>query len=1302
MQSALVNLLGRWPRSWRREAPGLLILAVALAFNFCFLQSELRIGQHPPNDGVLHRAAAERLGQSLANGEPFLDPWVSEWSLGYPVWSSYQPLAHLLTAGWLALAKPWHDAPAAFAALVYLLIAFFPASVYLGARLLGLTPVAAGLSSVLVLAPSASGEYGRYGLSYGASTWRGSGLLTQVVALHLLLVALGITARAIDTGRRRALAALALATVSLAHIVFGYVAFAAAAVLGLTACAGQRARELVRLATIVLPALLLLAWFVVPLFLMHHEVNHSRYESPFKWDSAGAPAVLDELISGRLFDAGRWPVLTSLIGVGALVALRARRERAALRLLVLTGVFLALYFGRATWGHLLLLVGVPSDLHMHRLQAPFELFAVMLAGFGIARLLERLATGLLRWQGSRCWRWAALAAGAVLLVVGLVALGRERAEFLAQNTALGEESLRSSASTASALEQALAAVRAITAKTPGRVSAGKAATWGNEFKVGEVPVYAELTAAHLDQVSFLYHSMSLTSDLMVLRDEADPAHDALFGVRAVVAPAGMAVPPHLQLRATAGPFAVYEASAEGYFGLVDVGGRYLGPRASWFEPSALWLTSQSLRQGVVFALGGQTPATPVFGRWQPLPQVPAVLLEPRGHVLSEEKRGEEYRAAVEAARSCYTLVKITFHPDLLATVDGQPVPTVRVTPGFVAVPVTAGRHEVVVRYQPGPLRPLLLATGIALFILLVVLRRRAPVARHEEALASRLGGGVEAFFSARRRSAVVLLLLALIAFRPLVRGMLVDGHDATEYPPRLSELERVLGDGHVPPVWAPDLGAGHGQPLFGFAPPLVYMVALPFRGLGLGLADSLQLGLLLLFLLGAAAVYRIGRSLGFDRSVSSAGSVAWLFAPYTALDLFVRAAYAEAAAIAVAPIALFLVWRAVVKPSWQRAALAAIGVAFVMLGHNGMALLFLPALAVLVVARAWPADDRWTRLFSGGGAIAAGLGLAAFFWLPALAESELVKVDLLRTDFLRWELHAISPLQLVWGRWGYGYSGPGTDDGMSYALGAAHLTLAILGVSLALRRGDRRSRLVFATCGFIALGGALLATTWAAWVWQRLPILQFLAFPWRALALPGLLLPLLALPAFAWLRGRWRLAAVGLLVILNLPHTEPKSYLAFDDEFYEPASIARRGLNTSTREEYEPTAVVERPPWSAVRLAGAGDVAQIVELSFSTLRQEYEVRASEAVRLEASTFYYPGWRATVDGVPVAIAPVPGRGTIGLDIPAGRHRVALIFGRTPIRAIALWLSMATAILLGVAAAGARLARLGGRIRPEMRE
>ncbi|MFH1176816.1 MAG: 6-pyruvoyl-tetrahydropterin synthase-related protein, partial [Acidobacteriota bacterium] len=802
-----------------------------------------------------------------------------------------------------------------------------------------------------------------------------------------------------------------------------------------------------------------------------------------------------------------------------------------------------------------------------------------------------------------------------------------------------------------------------------------------------------LARAHLDQASLLYHSMSRTSDIMVLRDEASPVHDVLFGIRAVVAPAAMAPPKHWRRRGVHGRFAVYEASPEGYFGLVDVGARYTGPPATTHDPSSAWLAGPLPAHGVVAALESGGPALPGFARWEPFPAVPAELAGYRGEILRESKEDEVYRARVRLARECHVLLKITFDPGLRATLDGQPVAILRVTPGFAAVPVPAGEHEVAVRYAPGPLRSLLLGLGIGLFACCALVLRRPWLVRSEERMATRLGERTRRLATPRCLAAALLALLALLALRPLFRGQLISGHDATEYPPRLVELARAVSDGHLPPLWAADLGNGHGQPLFEFAPPLLYAAALPFDRLGLRLADSLQLALALLHVIGAAAMYRLGRRWKASRRAALAGAAAWLFAPYLSLDLVVRSAFAEAAALALAPLALLAVLRVCDRPDAAGVALGGAAVALVVLGHNAVALLLVPSLALLVLVRTLAGERRVQALAAGGLTLAAGLGLSAFFWLPALVEKGFVKTSLLREGFLAWSRHALAPSQLLWSPWGHGFSGPGTGDQMSFALGPLHLLLAIAGVVVLLRDRERVRRAEGLAFAALAVGGAWLATTLSAPLWARVETLQYLAYPWRALFLPGLFLPLLAVPLFDRLPRKAMIGAAAILVLLNLPHTEPRGYLTFDDEYYTPGRIAASGINTTTREEYEPRWVTERPPFTEKRLVGVDAPVEILSQKLRTARQEVLVRAADATQVEAATFFYPGWRVTVDGHAEEITIVPIRGTMSFALPAGEHRVVLELHPTPLRRAARVLSAATLLVLLGGVLATRRGRVG---------
>src|SRR5579864_5843613 len=105
-----------------REIAGLLLLAFALLFNAILLAPEARIERVPVNDLPFQIGAAQRLGESIAHHEPFLDPWVSQWSLGFPLWRIYQPLPHLVAAAVIAVSRPFASPAASFAFFYYLLL----------------------------------------------------------------------------------------------------------------------------------------------------------------------------------------------------------------------------------------------------------------------------------------------------------------------------------------------------------------------------------------------------------------------------------------------------------------------------------------------------------------------------------------------------------------------------------------------------------------------------------------------------------------------------------------------------------------------------------------------------------------------------------------------------------------------------------------------------------------------------------------------------------------------------------------------------------------------------------------------------------------------------------------------------------------------------------------------------------------------------------------------------------------------------------------------------------------------------
>src|SRR5262245_31173780 len=172
----------------------LICIVAIVAINAVALSAELRTGQYDLNDSVLHYTLIDRMVQAIQRGENPFDCWVSEWTLGYPVPRTYQVLPHLsLALLYLALGKTV-SVLTLFAWARFLLIALLPLTVYVSARLLRLPSTIAVASAVVSPLVSTNGLYG---LEYGSYLWRGNGLFTQAVAMHLLLLTLGYGFRAV-------------------------------------------------------------------------------------------------------------------------------------------------------------------------------------------------------------------------------------------------------------------------------------------------------------------------------------------------------------------------------------------------------------------------------------------------------------------------------------------------------------------------------------------------------------------------------------------------------------------------------------------------------------------------------------------------------------------------------------------------------------------------------------------------------------------------------------------------------------------------------------------------------------------------------------------------------------------------------------------------------------------------------------------------------------------------------------------------------------------------------------------------
>ena len=417
---------------WKEKTVAFSLLAVVLIANVIGLVPELTISRVDLNDNAMHFPMVAEMVQAIERGDNPFDWWAPEWSLGYPMLRTYQPLAHaIVAAGYFALFKSV-SLMTVFVWVRYLSVALLPLTFFITARLLSLSPLtaaAAAMLSPMISTPAL------YGLEYGSYLWAGSGLFTQAVACHFALLSIGFAYGAIRHGRRMALTGILLGLTFLSHFIYGYIA-------ALTVCLlavmpdpeTPRAIRIGRTAWVGAIAFALSAFELFPLMLDSSIINHSRWENTWKWDSFGAGQVLKWMLSGELLDHGRLPVLSLLAMAGAALVvfdfLRDRSKRPERTFIALGSVlWILMFFGRPFWGPTLTLLGVSRDVQLHRVIGGVHIFLVLIAAIGLAAIWRELSDR------------SHVGVAVLVTIVLFFPMVRDRVKYLSNNSQWGKRSL---------------------------------------------------------------------------------------------------------------------------------------------------------------------------------------------------------------------------------------------------------------------------------------------------------------------------------------------------------------------------------------------------------------------------------------------------------------------------------------------------------------------------------------------------------------------------------------------------------------------------------------------------------------------------------------------------------------------------------------------------------------------------------------------------------------------------------------------------------------------------------------------
>jgi hypothetical protein len=486
------------------------------------------------------------------------------------------------------------------------------------------------------------------------------------------------------------------------------------------------------------------------------------------------------------------------------------------------------------------------------------------------------------------------------------------------------------------------------------------------------------------------------------------------------------------------------------------------------------------------------------------------------------------------------------------------------------------------------------------------------------------------------------------------------GHDFDFHLLSWMEVARAWHSGLIYPHWVQDANFGAGEPRLMFYPPVSWMLG-AFLGTISGWHAAPVLFVLLALLGAGGSMYLLAREWATPAAASFAACL-YIVNPYAIFVVYERSALGELLAGAWLPLMVLFALR-----SRSSVAPLSLSVAALWLTNSPAAVMGSYMLAIVALGMCLAERKLWPALRAAGG-MSLGLGLAAFYIVPAAFEQRWVQIN-----------RAIMPGMRVEDSFLFAHTGEAFHDQVlrtaSWIVVVEFIAASIAAYFAWRRQASTPARVVLTALLPIIL---LLQLPISNALWTYAPHLRFLQFPWRWLLALSLVACVLA--AMALKRPP---VVVAVLIVALAAGGGMLFFQPCDDEDAVSAQLTafRGGQGTEGTDEYTPVgadnaSVQQHLPLVRV-LRGAQD-----DTADSTLGDNPEWRSgcagSISAHLDAERpngerwlvhvvtpergyavlrlMDYPSWRVTVDGEPAPARPIREDGLMAVPMMAGSHKI----------------------------------------------
>ena len=492
------------------------------------------------------------------------------------------------------------------------------------------------------------------------------------------------------------------------------------------------------------------------------------------------------------------------------------------------------------------------------------------------------------------------------------------------------------------------------------------------------------------------------------------------------------------------------------------------------------------------------------------------------------------------------------------------------------------------------------------------------------------------------------------------------GHDVEFHLYSWLEVLAQWKQGISYPRWAALAHFGYGEPRFVFYPPASWMLGGLLSAIFPWTISAGVFIWIVLVAAGSSMFVLIRRWL--ERRDAIFAALLYVINPYLLVTVYWRSSFAELLAACLVPLLALLVLEAAEGHNRVIVPLGLV-MAGAWLTNAPAAVMIHYSFALLIVFFAWRRRSPKLLLVAAG-AIALGACLSAFYLLPAIYEQKWINIE-----------QAVSPGSRPDDNFLFIHTTDPDHDAFNHLI--SWIAILEMGVILvagaATRLGRRLDDQVWGGLGLWAIACSVLLFPVSLVLWEILPKMQFMQFPWRwLLCLSVIFTIFVAVGLRSWW---WRAAVCGMsiLAIVVVWHRVQAPWWDNAGDLREMQDNMETGAGYEGTDEYTPAGA---DPTAIDKDARNVTVAGPARAAIHVYRWDAESRTftaemSRPDQLALRMFPYPAWKTEVNGRVVRTGVREGTKQMLVPVEAGMNRVQITFVRTWDRRLGGWISIVVA-------------------------